>query len=145
MLERFETMPDGWQIDKSWGSPECGWQPIHNGRSVLSGGRKGLLRVQPIARQDEPPKKIEFATKDRAPDLSAEEVKAIAETTNQLARAKFKQKLLQELLFDLQVCKVEGWDCKEYVTELKQLIDETYRKVVPRNRQKTRTDQGVLF
>ncbi len=46
--EHFETMPDGWSIDKTWGSPEYGWQPIHNGRSVLNGGRKGLLRVKPI-------------------------------------------------------------------------------------------------
>lgn len=133
--EHFETMPDGWSIDKTWGSPEYGWQPIHNGRSVLNGGRKGLLRVKPTAKhaKDEVTVAVAVATvatKERLQDLSVDEVQAIAETTNRLARERFKEWLLKELLFDLQVCRIEGWDFKQYVTELKMLIDETYQTIV---------------
>jgi hypothetical protein len=63
------------------------------------------------------------------PKLSNDEISAISKTTNQLARARFKEKLLQELLFDLAVCKIEGWDYKEYVAELKLLIDEACQKI----------------
>jgi hypothetical protein len=146
MIEKFETMPDGWKIDRSWGSPEFGWQPIHNGRSLLNGGRKGLLRVHPtMTTKDEPPKQQHETKKERQPDMSVDEVQAIAETMNTLARAKFKETLLQELLFDLQVCKLEGWDCESYVVELKKLIDETYRKVMPRRTLPPRVEQCVLF
>lgn len=131
--ERFETMPDGWSIDKTWGSPEYGWQPIHNGRSVLNGGRKGLLRVMPAAKHAKDEVRVAVATvatKERLQDLSVDEVQAIAETTNRLARERFKEMLLKDLLIDLQVCRMEGWDYKQYVTELKMLIDETYQTVV---------------
>jgi len=50
-IERFENMPEGWKIDKSWGSPEAGWEPICNGKSVLNGGKKGLLKVGKPNRQ----------------------------------------------------------------------------------------------
>lgn len=135
--EHFETMPDGWSIDKTWGSPEYGWQPIHNGRSVLNGGRKGLLRVKPIP-VDPVRDGIKNNDHDRlasvrtacCPPPSVDEVQAIVETTNRLARERFKEWLLKELLFDLQVCRIEGWDFKQYVTELKMLIDETYQTIV---------------
>ena len=68
-------------------------------------------------------------TKKLSTRLPADEQIAIARTANQLARAQFKARLLEDVLFDLQVCRIEGWDCKEYVRELKQLIDDTYQKV----------------
>jgi hypothetical protein len=128
-MEKFDEMPDGWRIDKTWGSPEWGWTPISNGKSLLNGGRKGLLRVHPVAQPDKPAKVIPISRKEPLPKLSNDEISAISETTNQLARARFKEKLLQELLFDLTVCKIEGWDYKEYVAELKLLIDEACQKI----------------
>lgn len=42
---------------------------------------------------------------------------------NQLAREELKQKLLQDILFDIQVCKIENWEYKEYLYELRELIE----------------------
>ena len=42
---------------------------------------------------------------------------------NELARLKFKEQLLKEIMFDLMVCEVEGWDKKEYINELKKLLN----------------------
>jgi hypothetical protein len=44
-LPRFEEMPEGWRLDPTWGSPVFGYVPICDGRSILNGGRKGLLKV----------------------------------------------------------------------------------------------------
>jgi hypothetical protein len=44
-LQKFETMPEGWCIDNTFGSPEYGYIPICNGKSLLNGGKKGLLQV----------------------------------------------------------------------------------------------------
>ena len=43
---RYEKMPEGWRLDHTWGSPVHGWIPICNGKSMLAGGRKGLLRYK---------------------------------------------------------------------------------------------------
>ena len=40
-----------------------------------------------------------------------------------LARNKFQQHILKEILFDLMVCEIEGWDKKEYIKELKTLLN----------------------
>ena len=40
----YETMPDGFWIDKNAGSPLAGCEFIING-SVLKGGKRALLRV----------------------------------------------------------------------------------------------------
>jgi hypothetical protein len=45
-MERFDALPDGWKLDRTWGSPEYGYAPICNGKSLLNGGRKGLLKVE---------------------------------------------------------------------------------------------------
>jgi len=42
---------------------------------------------------------------------------------NRLAREKMKEKLLLDIMFDLQVCEIEGWDKKEYINELRELIN----------------------
>ena len=47
---------------------------------------------------------------------------------NKLAREEFKSKLLAEILIDLQVCKLENLDPKEYIEELKQEIDNIYER-----------------
>ena len=47
---------------------------------------------------------------------------------NKLAREQFKSKLLAEILIDLQVCKLENLNPKEYIEELKQEIDNIYER-----------------
>lgn len=37
---------------------------------------------------------------------------------NQLAREQLKLKLLNDVLMDMEICKLEGWDIIEYVKDL---------------------------
>ncbi|MGL4384472.1 MAG: hypothetical protein ACRCS4_04130, partial [Flavobacterium sp.] len=46
-----------------------------------------------------------------------------AKTVNTLARKKFQEHLLKEIMFDFMVCEIEGWDKKEYLNEIKKLIN----------------------
>ena len=43
---------------------------------------------------------------------------------NTLAREQMKYKLMADIRMDIEVCKLEGIDYKEYLKELKQIIDE---------------------
>lgn len=45
---------------------------------------------------------------------------------NQYAREQMKAKLCADILFDIQVCEIEGWDKLEYLEELKKMIDEIF-------------------
>ena len=40
-----------------------------------------------------------------------------------LARLEMITKLEADILMDMQVCEVEGWDKMEYINQLKQLIN----------------------
>ena len=46
---------------------------------------------------------------------------------NALAREQMKYKLMADIRMDIEVCKLEGTDYKEYLKELKQIIDEFLR------------------
>ena len=46
---------------------------------------------------------------------------------NTLAREQMKYKLMADIRTDIEVCKLEGIDYKEYLRELKQIIDEFLR------------------
>lgn len=46
---------------------------------------------------------------------------------NALAREQMKYKLIADIRTDIEVCKLEGIDYKEYLKELKQIIDEFLR------------------
>jgi hypothetical protein len=114
----FNEMPDGWVLDKTAGSPAPNAVFITNGKSVLNGQKRALLTIQ-----KEP---IPFVSKAIE---SAQEVEPKTgyifpvKTVNQLARERFKEQLLKEIMFDLMVCEVEGWDKRQYVEELKELIN----------------------
>lgn len=41
----LETMPEGWKLDKTAGSPLFGYSFVTNGKSVLNGQLRALLRV----------------------------------------------------------------------------------------------------
>jgi hypothetical protein len=42
---------------------------------------------------------------------------------NRLAREEMKTKLLADILFDMKVCELEGWDVMDYLKEIKALVD----------------------
>lgn len=49
--------------------------------------------------------------------------KECARALNTLAREQLKTRLLADIRIDIQVCQFEGWDYREYLLELKELID----------------------
>ena len=44
-------------------------------------------------------------------------------TMNNLARKEMQQTLLRDILTDMHICKLEGWSHRDYLIELKNLID----------------------
>ena len=118
--EILEEMPDGWQIDKTAGSPCQNTVFITNGKSVLNGQKRALLKVEAIRAvwNTEAPKELPTELKN----TENTEIKFPAKTVNQLARLKFKEQILKDILFDLTVCELEGWDKKEYINEIKKLL-----------------------
>ena len=52
---------------------------------------------------------------------------------NHLAREQMKLKLMQDIRFDIEVCRIEGWEYKQYLQELKGIIDGFLRVRVDGN------------
>ncbi len=46
-FQLFDELPDGWRFDKTAGSPVCGYSFATDGKSVLRGGKRALVRVAP--------------------------------------------------------------------------------------------------
>jgi hypothetical protein len=125
----LNELPEGWIIDKTVGSPCANTLFITNGKSVLNGQKRALLKINKET--------IDYKEKDTETNL----LKSIqakndknkihdkdytypAKTVNDLARLKFKEHLLKDIVIDLTICDIEGWDKKEYINELKKLINE---------------------
>lgn len=53
-----------------------------------------------------------------------------AKKFNQLAREQMKLKLLADINVDLTICKIEGWDVKEYLSDLKKMITQLTNKII---------------
>jgi len=51
------------------------------------------------------------------------EEKGVPQRLNTLAREQMKKKLLTDILVDLTICDLEGWDKKEYLNDLKKTIN----------------------
>ena len=124
--EILDELPQGWSIDKTAGSPAPNTVFITNGKSVLNGQKRALLKVQ--AKQDinisknEIPKVKHFVEANKM--MEKTEIPIFpAKTVNDLARLKFKEQLLKEIMFDLTVCEIENWDKKEYINELKKMLN----------------------
>lgn len=47
-------------------------------------------------------------------------------TFQKYAREEMKLKLLNDILIDMEICKIEGWDRLEYLVDLKNLIDSFF-------------------
>ncbi len=45
-----------------------------------------------------------------------------AKQVNKLAREQLKLRLLADIAMDIQICKIEEWDYKEYIIELQNLL-----------------------
>lgn len=53
----------------------------------------------------------------------------VAELLNDVARQRMIERLLRDILFDLNVCKLEGWPADAYISMLHQEIDNLYNKL----------------
>lgn len=117
----LESLPDGWVIDNTAGSPAPNTVFITNGKSVLNGQKRALLKV--CAKRDV------FISKNDIKKEVVEKTEKVdytpfpAKTVNTLARKKFQEQLLKEIHFDLMVCEIEGWDKTEYIKELQKLLN----------------------
>ena len=119
--EILDNLPDGWKIDTTAGAPAPRTVFITNGENILSGKQKRALfriksnysEIQNSSHEDRIVEKKEKPGNHIFP----------AKTVNKLARIKFKEKLLQEIRFDLMVCEIEKWDKREYIKELQLLIN----------------------
>lgn len=122
-----ETIPKGWNLDKTVGSPLAGYSFITNGKSVVNGQKRALFLVRnqqsQLFTQDmpriSPQESHEKPETKNAPTVIDA---ASAKTVNELARERFKQQLLGDILIDLMICEIEGWGKMEYINQMKKLI-----------------------
>jgi hypothetical protein len=120
----YDEIPENWIIDKTVGSPLAYTVFITNGKSVLNGQKRALLKIKP--KFDNVVKHSKIIKNDILPEVDNQIDDYIfpAKTVNELARLKFKKHLLNEILFDLSVCEIENWDKKEYIKELQTLLND---------------------
>ena len=48
---------------------------------------------------------------------------------NQLAREQMKKKLLTDIMIDLTICQIEGWDVTEYIEDLHSELERIKNRV----------------
>ena len=49
--------------------------------------------------------------------------KAIAIGLNRLAREQMKERIYRDILIDLIICEIEGWDKREYIRQLQEMLN----------------------
>ena len=134
----LDHIPDGWVVDRYAGSPLHGHVFVTNGKNLLTGQQLRALAPDPQRQpQDEPsiqlPSPEPEPEPDPEPEPEPEPPRQVIDdeyrlTMNNLARKKTQQILLQDILTDMHVCKLEGWSHRDYLIELKNLIDELIDK-----------------
>lgn len=125
-FQLFDDLPAGWKMDNTAGSPLFGYSFCCDGKSILRGGKRALVRVVPA----QIPLQIEVECSEVETTIAKSENKkpsqiidaTCAKTVNELARQKFKQRILNDIMVDLMICEIEGWCKMEYIRELKELI-----------------------
>ncbi len=125
----FEKLPEGWKVDKSAGTPLCGYEFCITGSPLKAGYKRALVKVEKVPTENKHVNSIDFKTvepKDEKPKQAIDE--NYLKTVNILARKKFEEKLLNDIRVDLMVCEIEGWSKTEYLNELKRLIDSMMPK-----------------
>ena len=126
--ELMDSLPAGWTIDKTAGSPLAGYSFATNG-SPIRGGKRALVRVAEAQRllfdKEVVRSKMEHTTSCAKENKKPVQVidEHYARTVNELARKKFMRKLLADILVDLTICEIEGWCKREYLNELSELIN----------------------
>ena len=137
----LEHIPDGWVIDRHAGSPLHGHVFVTNGESILSGKQiralapelSALLYCKNPQPKPQAEASIQLPLPVAQPEPEPEPPRQIIDeqyrlTMNNLARKKTQEKLMQDILTDMHVCKLEGWSHRDYLIELKNLIDELIDK-----------------
>lgn len=127
MWEIFDHIPNGWVVDKKTGSPLFGHVFITNGKSILNGGKRALLKYKSVQRKLD--QKFDFNFQERQKPAIEIPNPQTPRTVNLLARARMELRLLNDIRIDLQICELEGWDKTEYIkhlqTSIKQLLPES--------------------
>lgn len=141
----LEELPEGWIIDKYCGSPLYGFVFCTNGKSILNGGKRALVRVKQKIRETQTLTETHTEIKpikEKQVGESADTIDFPAKKVNILARRKMIIKLLNDIRVDLMVCEIEGWDKKEYIKEIRKLINSID---LSKKSNKNFISQGVLF
>jgi hypothetical protein len=125
-----KSIPEGWSVDKTTGSPLSGHVFITNGKSVLNGQERSLLQVSKgivsgaSQKQMSSNKVDEVAFKS---DLTSYDQQVrdagFRKTVNDMARERFKLNLLKDIMCDLTICEIEGWDKADYIKQIKKMIN----------------------
>lgn len=118
----LENLPIGWIIDNTAGSPIKNTVFITNGKSVFNGQKRALLRVKSEIKQTKAHTETK-PNKEKEVIKSADAIEFPAKKVNELARKRFLEQILKDIMFDLTVCEIEGWDKKEYIKEIRKLIN----------------------
>ena len=126
----LDALPDGWVFDNQTGSPVCGYKFATNGKSVFDGQERALVFVGrgsvKIAAEVTPkPIDVRLTNHKKAETVIDE---SCARTVNELARKRFEQRLLNDLMVDLMICEIEGWCKMEYIRELRRLLASIARR-----------------
>lgn len=124
----IDKLPEGWVVDQKTGSPLHGYVFVTNGKNVIAGQKRALLRVMKPQRElpldvlfSVPvPQDAESISEKTKPEFIFNATQA--RTVNELARQRFKEQLLNDILVDLQICEIEGWGKLDYIRELKSMI-----------------------
>lgn len=126
----FDELPHGWSFDKTAGSPLSGYSFATDGKSILRGGKRALVRVvdRQIPLFEHYPKWKQLQDNTEEPKTKQVIDENYCRTVNELARAKFKQRILNDILVDLTICEIEGWCKTEYINELQRLVMSLYEK-----------------
>ncbi len=135
----YDEPSEGFSIDRHTGSPLSGYDFYTNGRSILNGGIRILVKASgaPVDSMtaNHPPAR-ESVPKGKEPKEGPMISREVRQRVNAFARESFKVKLLQEIEFDLLVCRLEGWNMESYVCEIKGLIDDIFQKMTDKERSK---------
>jgi len=121
----YDSLPDGWRFDNTCGSPLNGYSFATNGKNIFTGIERALVRVEPTQQQPHFPKQNQsedkqFHKNEKKPELIFDA--STAKAVNELARKKFEERMMNDILVDLMICEIEGWCKTEYIRELRRLI-----------------------
>jgi len=127
----LNELPEGWKITKNAGSPLHGYNFCHSPHSMFSGEQKtALVKIDTSVEKNQFLDGLANKKTEEIKKADVKEKQVIDEnyrlTMNRLAREQLKHKLLADITMDLQICKIEGWNYKQYLQELKDLIDGFY-------------------